>query len=208
MGASESHETYNSINADIKDGNKYYARFEDDHFAEGVCRYAFKGSLHGDGPRNNSVCVTKVFKAEYAKNFIKWAPDLAASKRAKGYAEHFAERYYHKLRNYISAHEIEFLIPLIAKMKNISHFKLLWLFPVLKDERFVRMYEHVAIEPYISGEYRKFNSNDGWEDNIHALMTAFCHWTWYISGHKYMVCDLQVSVQILQVKYIVGICRL
>lgn len=191
MGANESHETYESKNADIKDGRKYSAKFVDNYFAEGKCRYAFKGVLQGDGPRNNSACVTKVFKSEYARNFIKWAPDLAASKRAKGYAEEFAQKYYPKLRNYISGHEIEFLIPLIAKMKNISNFRLLGLFPILKDERYVTLYEHVAIEPFIEGQYKKFNSNHGWEDGMHELMTAFCHWTWNVSGHKYMVCDLQ-----------------
>lgn len=191
MGANESHETYESKNADIKDGCRYSAKFVDNYFEEGACRYAFKGTLQGNGPRNNSACVTKVFKSEYAKNFIDWAPDLAASKRAKGYAEQFAQKYYPKLRNYVSGHEIEFLIPLIAKMKTISNFNLLWLFPILKDERYVQLYEHVAIEPFIDGEYTKFNANGGWEDSMHDLMTAFCHWTWNVSGHKYMVCDLQ-----------------
>lgn len=191
MGANQSHETYESKNADICDGCCYSAAFADNYFAAGGIRLAFKGVLHGAGPRDNTFCVTKVFKSEYAKNFIDWAPDLAASKRAKGYAEHFAQNYYPQLRNYISGHEIEFLIPLIAKMKNISSFKLLWLFPILQDKRYVGIYEHVAIEPYIQGEYRKFNSNGGWEDRMNYLMSAFCHWTWSVSGKKYMVCDLQ-----------------
>ena len=192
MGMTQSHETFESINADIKDGCHYSAKFEDNYFAEGASRYAFKGSLHGAGPRDNTDCVTKVFKSGYAKHFIEWAPDLAASKRAKGYAERFAVEYYPRLRNYISGHEIEFLIPLIAKMKDISHVKLLWLFPILQDERYVKLYDLVAVEPYIPGNYEKFNSNGGWE-GMHELMTAFCHWTWNVSGHKYMVCDLQVG---------------
>ncbi|XP_068691898.1 alpha-protein kinase vwkA-like [Montipora foliosa] len=52
--------------------------------------------------------------------------------------------------------------------------------------------EYVALEPFIPGKYVKFNSNGGWEDqDISQLMPAFSHWTWEISGHKYMVCDLQ-----------------
>jgi len=48
--------------------------------------------------------------------------------------------------------------------------------------------EYVAIEPYISGNYEKFNSNGGYEDqNLSTLLPAFTHWTWEISGHKYMV---------------------
>lgn len=194
MGATTSHETYLSSNTDIYDGNRYSATFKEDYFAEGACRYAFKGTLSGSGRRNRDDCVTKVFKEEFAKNFVQWAPDLAASKKAFGFAQEFAKEYMPKIRNRVRENEIEFLIPLIAKMKNIKHFDFLGLFPILADERYVQLYEYVAIEPYIVGDYDKFNSNGGYEKGIHELMTAFCHWTWYISGHRYMVCDLQVCV--------------
>ena len=46
----------------------------------------------------------------------------------------------------------------------------------------------MAIEPYISGQYVKFNSNGGKEyQNLSALLPAFSHWTWEISGHRYMI---------------------
>ena len=46
----------------------------------------------------------------------------------------------------------------------------------------------MAIEPYISGDYVKFNSNGGCEfQDLSKLLPAFSHWTWEISGHKYMV---------------------
>ena len=49
--------------------------------------------------------------------------------------------------------------------------------------------EFVAIEPFLEGEYQKFNSNGGYEcrENVSSLLPAFCHWTWHVSGHKYMV---------------------
>jgi len=196
MGSSISHETYLSNNADEKDGCRYSATFEDNYFAEGACRWAFKGTLSGSGPRNGRQCVAKVSKQEYANRFVSMAPDLAASKKASGFATEFAYNYMPQIRNYVRENEIEFLIPLIAKMKEVSSFKVLWMFPVAKDERYVKAYEYVAIEPYIDGQYDKFNSNGGYEQGIHALMTAFCHWTWYISGHKYMICDLQVLLLI------------
>ena len=45
----------------------------------------------------------------------------------------------------------------------------------------------MAIEPYLSGSYQKFNSNGGYENDLSKLLPAFCHWTWEISGHKFMV---------------------
>lgn len=191
MGSSVSHETNYSINEDIKDGYSYYAKFKDDHFAEGACRWAFKGTLYGQGPRDNTPCVTKVFKNEVAKKMKDWHPDIAASKKALGFAKHFQSNYFWKIRNYTRDQEIEFLVPLIAVMKEISRFDLLWFIEVSKDERYVKERECVAIEPFIDGNYEKFNANGGYEDSFHSLMTAFCHWTWNISGHKYMVCDLQ-----------------
>lgn len=190
MGASVSHETFESINADDNDGCNYYATFKDNYFADGVSRYAFKGRLHGYGPRDNTDCVTKVFKSEYAKTFVDWAPDLAASKKAMGLAEEFQRKYYPRLRNYTSGYEIEFLIPLIARMQKLSKFKIFWLFTIREDDTYVKLYEHVAIEPFIPGTYEKFNSNGGWE-GFDDLMKTFCHWTWHVSGQKYMVCDLQ-----------------
>ncbi|XP_052795894.1 alpha-protein kinase vwkA-like [Mya arenaria] len=191
MGAYQSHETYNSINTDVKDGKRYWARFVDKPFAKGASRLAFQGTLYGDGPRNGSKCVTKVFKSEYAQHFVQMAPDLAASKKALGYAEEFGRNYFRRIRNYIHENEIEFLIPLIAKMQYVSTFNVLWFIPYDTDSRYVKSNEHVSIEPFIEGQYDKFNSNGGYEKSIHELMTTFCHWTWYISGHKFMVCDLQ-----------------
>jgi len=215
MGSRVSHETYLSHNTDAKDGYRYSATFEDNYFSEGACRLAFKGTLGGMGPRHGQRCVAKVSKKEYARRFALMAPDLAASKKASGFAKEFANTHMCKIRNFIrdndfwkmyppldrmqlmmyhpsTVTEIEFLIPLIAKMNEVSSFNFLWLFPVSKDERFVKAYEYVAIEPFIDGRYEKFNSNGGYENRLNEVMTAFCHWTWSISGHKYMVCDLQV----------------
>ena len=200
MGAYESHETLLSVNTDVKDGSSYSAKFEDNYFAEGACRYAFLGRLSGSGRRNGEQCVTKVFKKEYAKNFIQWAPDLAASKKAFGFAVEFNRNYFHKIKKYIKKTEIVFLIPLIAKVEKVSKFSLLWIFPFFEDDRYVKVNEYVAIEPFISGTYDKFNSNGGYEQNIHELTATFSHWTWYISGHKYMVCDLQVRDNLQQKK--------
>ena len=48
--------------------------------------------------------------------------------------------------------------------------------------------DYVAIEPFIPGDYVKFNSNCGFEDaTLSQLLPAFSHWTWEISGHKNMV---------------------
>lgn len=191
MGSSISHETYESINEDFYDGKKYYAKFKDMFFEEGACRYAFMGTLYGNGPRNNSKCVTKVFKDEAASKLKNWVPEIAASKRAFKYAQHFQEKYFPRMSG--STHEIEFLIPLLAQMKNISAINLLWFKEAFKNERYVNKRSMVAIEPFIEGSYEKFNSNGGYEQQggLHSIVNTFSHWTWHVSGHKYMVCDLQ-----------------
>ena len=50
----------------------------------------------------------------------------------------------------------------------------------------------MVAEPYLAGCFEKFNSNGGWEcEERHQVMTAFTHWTWERTGHRYMLCDLQ-----------------
>lgn len=147
--------------------------------------------MHGEGPRDGSLCVTKVFKKKYAKYFDKWKPDLAASVKAQKFSEIFSNNVLPSLRNFITTQEITFVIPLIARMDTLSHFKVLGLFPVKEDTTYVKPYEHVAIEPHLHGSFEKFNSNGGFEDNTAAVLNTFSHWTWHVSGHKFLVCDLQ-----------------
>ncbi|ELP92474.1 elongation factor 2 kinase, putative [Entamoeba invadens IP1] len=49
------------------------------------------------------------------------------------------------------------------------------------------------VEPLLSGEFLKFNSNNGdvWIDTFHASLHAFSHWTWVVSNHQLLVADLQ-----------------
>lgn len=172
--------------------SRYWADFDKDYFAKGTYRYAFRGTIHGDGPRDGTLCVTKVFKKRYAKYFDKsFRPDHAASVKAQQFAEIFTQNVLPSLQDKISTAEIEFVIPLIAKVDSISHFKILGLFPVNEDTTYLAPMEYVAIEPYLHGEYDKYNSNGGYEDTTAAVMNAFSHWTWHVSGHKYLVCDLQ-----------------
>ena len=52
------------------------------------------------------------------------------------------------------------------------------------------------IEPYLAGEYVKFNSNAGYEldGRVEAApVIAFGHWVWEKSGHRFLLCDLQGS---------------
>ncbi|XP_045192616.1 myosin heavy chain kinase B-like isoform X2 [Mercenaria mercenaria] len=191
MGVEQSHETHPSSTKDHVDGCRYWADFDNEYFAKGTYRYAFRGTVHGDGPRDGSLCVTKVFKKQYAKYFDKWRPDLAASLKAQKFAAIFSANVLPLLRNYITTQDVEFVIPLIAKMDTLSHFKVLGLFPVNEDNTYVEPYEYVAIEPYLYGTFEKFNSNGGFEDETAAVLNAFSHWTWTASGHKFLVCDLQ-----------------
>lgn len=47
-------------------------------------------------------------------------------------------------------------------------------------------YEPVAVEPYLPGEYRKFNDNQGNTEIESAIVEAFCYFT-YINSNKLMV---------------------
>lgn len=191
MGIEQSHETQPSSTKDHLDGYRYWADFDNEYFAKGTYRYAFRGTVHGDGPRDGSLCVTKVFKKKYTKYFDKWRPDLAASVKAQKFAEVFSQNILPALKTCVSTQNIEVVVPLIAKMDTLSHFKVLGLFPVNEDTTYVTPYEYVAIEPFLHGEFEKFNSNCGFEDSSAAVLNAFSHWTWQVSGHKFLVCDLQ-----------------
>ncbi len=47
------------------------------------------------------------------------------------------------------------------------------------------------VERFLPGTFQKFNSNYGFEDNEHPIMTAFSHWSYTETKGEFMVCDLQ-----------------
>jgi hypothetical protein len=49
----------------------------------------------------------------------------------------------------------------------------------------------VMVEPFIQGEYEKWNSNSGWMADDALSINAFCHWTYHHSKGKLLFCDVQ-----------------
>lgn len=186
MGSYVSHETYPSKNKDENDGFHYGAKFASKPFAQGALRYAFRGEITGNGPRVNQDCVTKVFKSGCDKQTVNWIPDWKTSKMAEKFAIEFNNNCLPDGNK-----QIKFIIPLIAKMKEISHYDLFWIYSSLYDETYLKPESYVAIEPFIEGKYEKFNSNGGWETKTSSIVHTFCHWTFCASGYNYVVCDLQ-----------------
>ena len=181
------YQTFLSMNVD-ENGNRYGAVFEEKHFASGASRYAFRGKYQGEGPKRDNPCVVKVFKYEYAKNIDCLEADLGASKKAKMFAQMFCSNYLMNagISSNAKSYSIQFLIPLLAKIDDPSKKSM-----ILNHYGIVLSQEYVAIEPFLDGYYQKFNSNGGFENRAQKVMQTFTHWTWQISGGKFMVADLQ-----------------
>ena len=43
--------------------------FDSEYFAKGAYRLAFRGTIYGEGPRDGTIWVTKVFKRKYTKDW-------------------------------------------------------------------------------------------------------------------------------------------
>lgn len=164
------------------DGYWYSAMFQNVWFAEGTSRYAFRGILQSNGPNHGMAVVVKLFKAAVACNYRQWVPDIKASKKADAFAEQFnAVAKHHGIQG---VGDITFRIPTILQISDVPHVTAVGLN--------VHVGEYVAVEPFIEGDYVKFNGNAGYEQpDLSQFLTAFCHWTWEVSGRKFMVCDLQ-----------------
>lgn len=52
---------------------------------------------------------------------------------------------------------------------------------------------HVNMEPFVKGNFEKYNSNIGCIYGCHDVLQAFSHWTHHATDGYLMVVDLQVS---------------
>ena len=193
MGVSQSNETLMETER-RDDGVYYYARFDNEPFSSGACRFAYKGELLCNEKKrhkakyNGLPIVVKVFKREYAKDYGAWNSDISASKKANEYAILFNEK---KFIDRV----LSFPTPHVAKMETRAGFSFFGLTGYEYDLKTnpVGSSEYVAMEEYLTGKYIKFNSNNGYVNNAvnSSTMPAFSHWTFHQSDGQVLVCDLQ-----------------
>ncbi|UJR13199.1 hypothetical protein I4U23_000221 [Adineta vaga] len=199
MGINQSNETIMCTES-MDDGVYYYAIFHEEPFVSGACRDVYRGILKcnedmRDRARyNKSPVVVKMFKKRYAKDFGAWNADISASKTANKYAILFNSK------EFINR-TLSFSIPYVAKMDTKAKAVLLELMNIdeekgMKDNR-IGSNEYVSMEEYIHGEYIKFNSNNGYVNNVvnSSTISTFSHWTYHKSNGALLVCDIQGVVK-------------
>mmetsp|Transcript_35138 Transcript_35138/g.85087 ORF Transcript_35138/g.85087 Transcript_35138/m.85087 type:complete len:248 (+) Transcript_35138:259-1002(+) len=163
--------------ATARRNNATSATFEDyeleNPFAEGAFRYAAKGK-YTQGERRGEKCVCKWFKTGSVYEDSYYEADIRTAK---------------KCIEIISRFNKDRCIDRIVRV-NLPE---VWEFNASSSRRGGAK---VLQEPYIQN-YQKFNSNSGWMDDGFAwgrAMQALSHYSYHISGGKYLLCDLQGGV--------------
>lgn len=137
--------------------------------ASGEHRNVFHG-VYSKGPRKGQRSVEKVFKtgsvyeAKYFEDDLRVVAKAAELIRAfNGYTE-CSGRHHGAKRFYLNQPDVW------TGTKNGKKY---------------------LVEPYLSGRYRKFNSNTGWTEDRDSLAQALSHHSYHASGGQYLLCDVQ-----------------
>ncbi|XP_038062552.1 alpha-protein kinase vwkA-like [Patiria miniata] len=182
------------------EGTRRRVEFEDNWFAEGRSRRAYRGTYHGDRRVEGNKCVVKLYKQEWCDRMgeLAYRADIRASERAQEMAMAFKQKY-------PTIESIEFVQPEISKIDHSSAFKLLGFIPIHKRVKgkttetkvtskvMIPTGSTVAVERYLEGEFIRFLSNTGYqgEEVLDTLPSAFSHFTFHISNGQILVCDLK-----------------
>ena len=170
----------------------FYAEFKPNLYAQGAFRYCFKGkikNLYGNNISTSDFpsgeCVVKVYiNRNYIQEyFIDFYGSLYAHQEAL---------LFNKIINI--PNKLNFILPYAGSVNLLAHFKLLGLFKVSTNDdakKYISPDMKVAIEPYISGDYTKFSSNSGYENQDFTYIPAFSHYTWMHSKGRKVVLDIQ-----------------
>lgn len=141
------------------------------YLAQGEHRKVYKGE-YTKGPRKGNAAVSKVFKtgSVFENSFFEQdilAVDKAAEiiKAFNAYGDTLARP---MQRFYINKPEVWIDV-------DPPHAKSL-------------------VEPFIQGVYKKFNSNTGWVSDSSLLTEALTHFSYHFTRGKYLLCDLQGSM--------------
>jgi len=137
------------------------------YLASGTHRHVYTGPYTA-GPRTGQEAVKKVFKTGSVFEESFFAKDLETVEKAgKLIAKFNAEK-------------------LISKTIKLNKPEVWRTLGVPKESS-----PKCLVEPKITGEYVKFNSNTGYADDEFHTMQALSHYTYHASGGRHLVCDLQ-----------------
>ena len=149
--------------------------FNSTSFAEGRFRRAYMGTYTSPWNKAGQKCVVKELKENYTWNASDWDTTVEVHKESQKLAENFNQ--YLNSDRPISFTEISVYI--ITKQPNPTRPKL---------------NEHVIVEDYIPGEFKKWLNNYGYvsdEVSFALSMPAFAHWSWWYTNGEKMIADLQ-----------------
>jgi len=142
-----------------------------DPFDQGACRAAYIGFYTDKHPTQDAgkKCVVKMFLDEICWSEDKWESDMKGMRKCRQLAKEWNE---FGLTN----KEIEVVTGEILKQTT-------------GQKHLIGQY--VLVEPFIEGNYAKWNSNSGWVDHDALSVHSFCHWTYHTTGGEILFCDAQ-----------------
>ena len=152
--------------------------FEEHCFAQGRFRYAYKGTWIEPQDKKGQKCVVKEKKDAYAWKLTDWDTSLKIREKAQELADNF---------NF----SLEPPPPCPVS------FAALYVHQVVEQDSSSgpKLHEHVLVEDFIPGNYKKWCSNYGFiseeAKTTAIMMPAFMHWSWVHTGGEMMVADLQ-----------------
>ena len=153
--------------------------FEEHCFAQGRFRYAYKGTWIEPQDKKGQKCVVKKKKTHIAWKLTDWDTSLEIREKAQELADNF---------NF--SLEPPFNYSLVS-------FAALYVHQVVEKDSSSgpKLYEHVLVEDFIPGNYKKWCNNYGFiseeAKTTAIMMPAFMHWSWVHTGGEMMVADLQ-----------------
>lgn len=156
-------------------------QFEEKPFDRGRFRYAYRG-IYIRGPPNKIgqliVAKTMIAKDMWSPN--DWEESVKIQKVAQDLAKRFVD--YCKQLQFLllggSAYEVRFTeVSVVPVIKALPGSNLLG--------------QHVIVEDYLPGQYKKWVSNYGYISPESEVLPAFAHWSWVHTRGERMIVDLQ-----------------
>lgn len=133
---------------------------------EGSHKYVHKGT-YTKGKRTGEQCVVKAFKSGPVYSKVDFSEDLSCISKAREIAEAFNAVVNPCRRVTFNDAEV-------------------WVRESQEETK-----EHLLVEPMISGDYHRFNSNTGFQKDHEDIMAALSHFSYHYTGGTAVLCDLQ-----------------